>query len=226
MIAVATVAVVLAVALGGGRSSAGPNVPAIGSLDVGVPGAAEVSTRLAGIPQHGMTLGSRSAPVTLVEYVDLQCPYCKRVENEVLPGIVERYVRTGKAKIVARPLAFVGGDSSRGRDAVIAAASQDRAFNLAALLFVNQGQENTGWLSEDMVANAAASIPGLRVHDLLTLRHDPAIAKVAAGYDAVAKAGNVNSTPTFVVVGDGGGSKTIVAPSAAALAAAIEQALP
>lgn len=218
--AVLAVAIVLGIVLTGGKS-AGPNVPAVGSLTNALPGASEVQAMFKGIPQQGMTLGSAFAPVTLVEYVDLQCPACKQAETEVLPDVVSRYVRTGKAKLVVRPLAFVGPDSIRGREALIAAARQNRAFDFLQLLYVNQGIENTGWLSEEMVAKTAASIPGLRVHDLLTLRHDPGVSKLAAQYDALARAAKVDSTPTFVVAGT-----PMVSPSAGALASAIERALP
>ena len=68
-----------------------------------------------GIPQHGNVLGYASAPVTMVEYVDLQCPYCRAFETEVMPTMIRRYVRTGKLKVEARPLAFIGPDSERGR---------------------------------------------------------------------------------------------------------------
>src|SRR5580765_4293621 len=63
----------IGLALSGGSSKA--DVPARGSLANALPGAAEVATMLKGIPQHGTVLGSPKAPVTMVEYVDLQCPY-------------------------------------------------------------------------------------------------------------------------------------------------------
>jgi protein-disulfide isomerase len=224
LVLAAALAIVLGVVLSGGKSSA-PPVPAVGSLQNGLPGAADVNALFKGIPQRGMTLGSASAPVTLVEYVDLQCPYCKEVEVGVLPDILTRYVRSGKAKIVARPLAF-SGDSVRGRNAMIAAGRQNRAFDFAEILYFNQGTENTGWLSEEMVSQAAASIPGLRVPDLLAALKGAGVSKLAAQYDAVSHAGHVNATPTFVVQNGIGDQVTLVAPSAAALRAAIDAALP
>ena len=71
-------------------------------------------------------------------------------------------------------LDFIGPDSSRGRKAMIAAGQQNQAFNFAAVLYFNQGIENTGWLNEDMVASAAASIPGFKVGKLLTERNSSA----------------------------------------------------
>jgi len=219
---VAAVAIVLAVVLGG-RGSHTPSVPAVGTLANAIPHAAEVNRLFEGVPQRGMRLGKASAPVTIVEYVDLQCPYCAQVERQVLPVLVSRYVRPGKAKLVARPLAFVGPDSVRGRDAIIAAARQDRAFNLAELLYLNQGTENTGWLGEDMVASASASIPGLRVHELLEARSSPAVATMAARFDSLANSDHVKATPTFIVGSSFGGSRTtLVAPSEASLVHAID----
>src|SRR5689334_18247089 len=78
----------LVLALAGDNSSttAAPTV-STGSLDSGLPGAAEVDSLLKGIPQRANVLGNASAPVRLVEYVDLQCPFCKEFERTVLPTI-------------------------------------------------------------------------------------------------------------------------------------------
>jgi protein-disulfide isomerase len=62
----------------------------------------------AGIPQQGAALGDPNAEVTLVEYADLQCPYCAKWSRQALPVLVDEYVRTGKVRIVFRGLAFLG----------------------------------------------------------------------------------------------------------------------
>jgi protein-disulfide isomerase len=221
------VAVVLGVVLSGGKSPAA-QVPPVGSLRNGLPGAADVNALFKGIAQHGMTLGSPSAPVTLVEYIDLQCPYCQQFETQALPDILRRYVRTGKVKIVAQPLAFIGPtDSIRGRNAMIAAARQNRAFNFSDLLYVNQGTENTGWLSDGMVAQAAASIPGLKVPQLLSQRNDSVVSKLASTYDAQQAADNVSGTPTFFVKKSASSGKGVplVNPSGKTLSDALDAAL-
>jgi len=161
-----SIACTLALALGGG-SKASNNYPAIGTLKNALPGASDVQTLFKGIPQNGLTLGNPKAPVTVVEYIDLQCPFCQQFDPQILLSIITKYVKTGKVKVELRVLDFIGPDSSRGRKAMLAAGSQNRAFNYAEILYFNQGTENTGWLSEDMVASAAASIPGLDVPKLL-----------------------------------------------------------
>jgi protein-disulfide isomerase len=164
-----------------------------------LPGAAEVETLFTGIPQHGTTLGTPSAKVTVLEYVDAQCPYCRTFETQVLPDVVRRYVRTGKLKIVLRMWAFIGPDSFRGQAAVLAAAKQNLAFNYLELAFDQQGVENSGWLSDELVTSIAASIPGLRVHRLLDERNSAEVKADATAVDAVTRGSGVTSTPTFVV---------------------------
>jgi protein-disulfide isomerase len=228
-VVVIAVAVVLAVVLTGGKSSGVPkDVPAVGSIAQGLPGAPEVDRYFEGIPQHGLTLGSPTAKVTMIEYVDLQCPFCQEFETQVFPDIVAKYVRTGKVKVEARVLDFIGPDSSRGRKAMIAAGEQDRAFNFAEVLYFNQSTENTGRLDDEMVASAAGSIPGLKVATLLTDRNSSAVAKTAASFDAQSTADKVTATPTVLVGRTGAKPKVVPLKSStdkATLVTALDTAL-
>jgi protein-disulfide isomerase len=205
-------AVVLALALTGGDSSSTASVPAQGSLTNALPGAEDVDASLAGIPQSGTVLGAESAPVTLVEYVDLQCPFCQQFETSVMPSVVERYVKDGKVKVDARIVAFIGPDSERGRSAALAAGLQDKLFNFTQLLYLNQGPENTGWLDDDLIERAAASIPGLDVHQLLDDKDSGAVSDQAAEADRQAEADNISGTPT-ILVGKTGQKPQVVALS-------------
>jgi protein-disulfide isomerase len=61
---------------------------------------------LADVATH--VLGAASAPVTLVEFTDYQCPFCKRFHDRTWPDIRKNYVDTGKVRFVVRdlPLTF------------------------------------------------------------------------------------------------------------------------
>ena len=136
MIVVAGLGIGLGVALAGGSGSSLGTLPATGSLTgkLTLPNATTVHRLFKGIPQQGNALGKASAPVTMVEYVDLQCPYCDQFELGVLPDLVSRYVRPGLLKIEAIPIAFIGPDSQRGRLAAIAAAGQSHMFDFMEIL--------------------------------------------------------------------------------------------
>jgi len=103
VVVLAAIGIGLALALGGG-SKASSSYPTIGTLKNALPGAADVNTLFKGIPQHGLTLGNPKAPVTMVEYIDLQCPFCQQFETQVFPTILTKYIRTKKVKVVARIL--------------------------------------------------------------------------------------------------------------------------
>jgi protein-disulfide isomerase len=197
VIVLAAIGITLGVALSSGSSKAA--VPARGSLVNALPGAPDAQRLLRGIPQHGNVLGSRTAPVTLVEYVDLQCPYCQQFETHAMPALIGHYVRIGKVKIEARPIAFIGPDSERGRAAEIAAGEQNKLFNFAQILYLNQGSENAGWLNGQMVTSAAASIPGLDVTRLLADSGSGSVKARAGAFDRQAVADSVRATPTILV---------------------------
>jgi protein-disulfide isomerase len=227
VVALVAIGIVLAVVLSGGSST--PKVTqATGSIANGLPGAADVDGFFKGIPQAGMVLGSPSATVSMIEYIDLQCPFCEQFDTQVFPDIVKRYVKTGKVKVEVRVLDFIGPDSSRGRKAMTAAGLQNKAFNFAELLYFNQATENTGWLDDKMVIAAAESIPGLNVPKLLADRNSSTVAKLASAADANAVADKVSSTPTLLVGRTGSKPKVVglASPSdEATLVAALDTAL-
>ena len=113
--------------------------------------APEQDSLLRGIPQDGIALGDPKAPVTLVEYADLQCPYCAAWARDAFPAIVDEYVRTGKVRIVFRGLAFVGPDSETALRAALAAGEQGALWNLVHGLFASQGAENAGWVTDGLL---------------------------------------------------------------------------
>jgi hypothetical protein len=56
-------------------------------------------------------IGSQNAPVTIAEWSDYQCPFCKQFEVTTLPQIIQNYVNDGKVKVVFKDFTFLGPDS-------------------------------------------------------------------------------------------------------------------
>jgi len=219
VIAVAAVGAALAFALTGGSSSSA--TPTTSST---LPDAGSAVAMFKGIPQHGNVLGKSNAPVTMVEYIDLQCPFCRVFETDVMPRIVPQFVKTGKVRVIARPIAFIGPDSVRGRLAALAAAQQNHFFDFAQLVYFNQGSENSGWLSDDFVRSAFSSIPGLDVAAAEKARIGSAVSTEGDRFEAQATADHVTETPTVLVGKTGGKLTEVVSLDVANLSAAIRQA--
>jgi protein-disulfide isomerase len=158
----------------------------------------------AGIPQQGPALGRRLAPVTLVEYADLQCPYCAQWALQTLPVLARDYVRTGRLRIVFRGLAFLGPDSRTALEATVAAGRQNTLWDVVEALYRRQGTENSGWVTEELLADVARGIPRLdsaRWGSDRELRWTSVeIARAARS----ARAAGVSGTPAFMVGPTGG----------------------
>ena len=97
-------------------------------------------------------LGNPNAPVTMQEFADLQCPGCDQYMTTAFPDIVRQYVRTGKVKVEWKGIAFIGPDSEKGLRFVNAAGQQDKLWNVAELIYRNQGTENSGWVTNELPA--------------------------------------------------------------------------
>ena len=158
---------------------------------------------LDGIPQEGVYLGAPDANVTLIEYADLQCPACRAYNEVVLPSIVERYVRPGDVRAEFRGLAFIGDDSERALRFVLAAGLQNRLWNLQDALYRNQGGENTGWVTDELVRTLASTIPGLDVDRMFEDAEGDVVTSMIQASAVSAETDGVRGTPTlFVQIGD------------------------
>jgi protein-disulfide isomerase len=183
---IAVVAVLAAVVLAGGPGSNG-----------GTKTTSDTSA-LRGIPQSGLALGSPKAPVTIVEFADLQCPFCAEYHRNVFPSILDRYVRTGKVRLELRLLRFLGPDSDRLARVAAAAAAQNRMWQFVGLAYDNQGQENSGYATNGFI-NKLARDAGLKRLDA-----GAAAERQVQANESLAKTAGVSSTPSFLIGKTGG----------------------
>jgi protein-disulfide isomerase len=169
-----------------------------------ISGGAEAARLFAGIPQRLNVLGNPKAPVTMVEFADLQCPFCRQYALDALPAIVRDYVRPGKVKLVFAGLAFIGPDSETALRSAYAAGLQNRLWNFLDLLYRNQGPENSGWVTDALLRATAQAIPRLDVGKMIAARHTTAIDNAILATQQQASSARVNETPTFFAGPTGG----------------------
>lgn len=188
--------------------------------------AKEVDRLLAGIPQKGMVLGDPNAKVTVLEFGDLQCPYCKGYSEEVLPQVIESRVRGGEAKLDFRNYTIIGVQSKPAGAAAIAAGEQGRGWNFVELFYRNQGAEDSGYADDKFLTAIArgAGVPNIAEWNQ-TRKSQAVIARVEAT-SAEAEELGFSGTPSFALEGPRAeGVEAIGTPSSAdALESAIENA--
>ena len=116
---------------------------------------------VAGIPQKGTVLGNPDATVRMLQFEDLQCPICKEYTDDAFPAIVDEYVRPGLVKIDFRGLAFLGPDSDKALRIAVASGFQNKLWQVVGLFYEKQGEENSGWVTDEQIDEILAEVPGL-----------------------------------------------------------------
>ena len=197
-LAVAVLAVAIAVS-GGSGNAAPPSQPGL----------------FRGIPESNGVLGQADAPVTVTEYLDLQCPVCAEASHTILPSLVADYVRTGKVKLQARTLHFIGPDSVRAARVAAGAEQQGKLWPFLEAFYAKQGAENSGYVTDDFLRDVAAEA-GV----------DAGAARKSAGSAAAerplpkanedAARRKIDGTPTFTVQRGDGPVKVVSADQLAA----------
>ena len=107
-----------------------------------------------------------------------------------MPGLVQKYVRTGKVRMEFHALAFIGPDSVRAARVAEAAGRQNKLWNVADLAYHNQGKENSGWATDAKLRSIAAAVPGLDVNQVFAARNSAAVtAQLKAASDLATRSG-------------------------------------
>lgn len=110
------------------------------TVNPGNEGTANIPDILKNIADDDPILGNPSAPVTMVEFSDFQCPFCKRMWATTLPQIKEKYVKTGKVKFVYRdfPISSIHEHAQKAAEAAQCAHEQGKFWEYHDMLFENQ----------------------------------------------------------------------------------------
>ena len=87
----------------------------------------------------GPTLGVASAPVSVVEFSDFQCSFCRKFWADTLPKIKDKYIKQGKVQFIYRHFAILGKFSEQAAIAAECAAEQGKFWEYHDKLFANQG---------------------------------------------------------------------------------------
>ena len=179
----------------------------LGSTGASSPSKEDVGKLYSGISQEGTTLGENNAPVTVYLYEDFQCPYCGEFSRETFPELVNRDVRDGKVRVVSEVLVFLGPDSAEAARAALVAGEQNRYWPYYSLLFENQGEENSGYVTGDFLKSLAQKTPGLDVSRWNAERTGNSFNSELDAARSKARSNGVGSTPTLIVSGPGGQEK-------------------
>jgi protein-disulfide isomerase len=149
----------------------------------------------AGIPQHGDVLGEAAAPVTLVELSDLRCSHCRDFAAITLPVLVDRYVRTGRLRIVFGDLPILGPDSVQAARMAAAAGLQDHLFELTEAFFSDEPMR----VDDTSERRIALEVPGLDVDAAMAARSSAAVDDVLEQARGLAARFSIWGTPSFLL---------------------------
>lgn len=153
-----------------------------------------------GQPQEG----SASAPVTVIDFSDLQCPGCKRFVDNTEPQINSTYVQAGKVALVFEHLPNRGFDSSPAAIAAQCTNQQGKFWQYHNLLYKNQGPIDSGWASKDNLKKFAAQIPGLDVQKFNSCFDSQKYKLLVENDLALAHSFGFTQTPSFIIVKNDG----------------------
>jgi len=153
-------------------------------------------------PLAGRIKGSRTAPVTVYEMSDFQCPYCRQFALETFPALDSAYVATGKVRwaFINFPLTSIHQNAVAAAEVALCAAKQDKFWPVHDLLYQHQDvwaplKEPAAFLLS-LADSAHLSKPAL----LECAKAQSTDAEVRADAEGANRTG-AGSTPTFYIEG-------------------------
>jgi protein-disulfide isomerase len=180
------------------RPTAIATVAAVALLAIAAAAAADPAVEAgapvaAAAPQFNV-IGREDAPVSIIEFSDLQCPYCARYATQTFPRLRTEYVDTGKVRYAVGDLPLPMHAQAMGAAiAARCAGEQGRFWEYRDALFRARGA-----LGPATYERTAADF-GLDLARFAACREDPAQAQKVRADMALARSNGIASTPAFVI---------------------------
>jgi len=154
-------------------------------------------------------LGDKNAPVTIIEFSDYECPFCKRHFDSTHPELVKKYIDTGKVKLVFRDFPLSFHDPMASKEAIAATCAGDQGGDKKYYEFHDEIFKRTtsnGNGLDDAKIQKIASDLKLNISKFTTCLSDTAKADEVKKDITDGSAAGASGTPTFLIgksTGDG-----------------------
>ena len=145
-------------------------------------------------------LGSVDAPLTLIEFGDYQCSFCKRHSDQTNNLIIKNYVETGKVKIMFKDLIVVGEDSVSAAHAAHCAKDQEMFWAYHFTLYNNWNGEGTGWITNNNLNRFAEDLE-LNMNEFSECMLDNRWNDLIVASQKDGQSLGVSGTPAFFLIG-------------------------
>jgi protein-disulfide isomerase len=207
-VTVVVVAIVVILLATGGKSKSG--IPTSKSAKNST--TTEVANLIGGIPESGNTLGSPTAPVTLEYFGDLECPICRDFTVHALPSIIPQWVRTGKLRIEYHSMETATREPEvfkLQQAAALAAGKQQKGWYYIETFYHEQGEEDSGYVTEKYLQEIASQVPGLNLPQWSSERTSPQYTHALVTDEEVVKQQGFTGTPSFLIGHSSGAMKQL-----------------
>jgi len=145
-------------------------------------------------------LGSPDAPVTIIEHSSLGCPHCAAFHRDTLPQIKEKYIDTGKVRLIISD--FPLGTPALAAAMIARCAPRDRYFPFVEVLF----QSQPSWARAENPLQAlgqVARMGGMGPGDVEACLQDQELLNgIRSRAQKAQDEQGVGSTPTFFINGE------------------------
>jgi protein-disulfide isomerase len=144
-------------------------------------------------------VGDPEAPITITEYSDFQCPYCRLFLENTEAALIDRFVADGTVYLIYKSVGdFIGPESKAAAEAAYCAGDQGKFWEMHDILFANQTGENVGAYSSrrlDAMADELGLDRGLYDDCISSGKYDELTDQDAKD----ATAAGIQATPSFII---------------------------
>jgi protein-disulfide isomerase len=146
-------------------------------------------------------MGNIDAAITILEWGDYQCTYCYKFHQNTLNIINEKFIKTGKVKMIFKDFTLNGPDSKLAAQASYCAQDQQKYWKYHDELYKNWAGERTGWITREALTKFAESTE-LNIEEFNKCLDDHKYQNKVNSLHNFGKEIGIDATPSFLVFND------------------------